>query len=242
MQSSVDLGGIGRLPFRGERGERLRMGNGSANKAPMAAVAFIDLAGFSAITDVFGDEAALAVLDVFEAHVSEALDDGGRLVKWIGDEVMLAFPDPDSALRALARLLPACRADARLPLTRAGLHYGPVIPRGADLFGATVDITSRITALSSAGRLLATKPIADIAEAKGVSVEALGETALRSVSEKVSLFSIQVADAVDAAWIDPVCKMHAPYSAYQRARPTENWFCSPQCEEAYRRSPETYQS
>jgi class 3 adenylate cyclase/YHS domain-containing protein len=208
----------------------------------MAAVAFVDLAGFSAITDVFGDEAAIAVLDVFEARVRDALEEGGRLVKWIGDEVMLAFPDPDSALRALARVLPACRADARLPLTRAGLHYGPVIPRGADLFGATVNIASRIAALSSAGRLLATKPIADIAEAKNVSVEPLGPIALRSLSEKVPLFAIQVGDAVDPAWIDPVCKMHAPYSAYPRARSAEIWFCSPQCEAAYRRSPETYRS
>ena len=218
------------------------MEDGRTAKASMAAVTFVDLAGFSAITDVFGDEAAVAVLDVFEEHVRQALEAGGRLVKWIGDEVMLAFPEPDSALRALARLLPACRADARLPLTRAGLHYGPVIPRGSDLFGATVNIASRITALSSAGRLLATKPIAEAAEAQGVSVEALGPIALRSVSEKLSLFSIQVADAVNTAWIDPVCKMHAPYSAYPRARSAENWFCSPQCEEAYKRSPGTYRT
>jgi class 3 adenylate cyclase len=205
-----------------------------------AAIAFIDLAGFSAVTDVFGDEAALAVLDAFEECVTESLKQGGRLVKWIGDEVMLAFPDPDTALRALARLLPACRADSRLPLTRAGVHYGPVIPRGTDFFGATVNVASRITASTSAGRVLAAQPIADVAEAKGVSVQALGPMSLRSVAEKIPLFSIQMAEAVDTAWIDPVCKMHAPYSAYARSRPAGYWFCSPQCETAFRRSPETY--
>jgi adenylate cyclase len=208
----------------------------------MAAIAFVDLAGFSAITDVFGDEAAVGVLDVFEALVSDCLQEGGRRVKWIGDEVMLAFPDPDTALQALARLLPACRAESRLPLTRAGLHYGPVIPRGSDFFGATVNIASRITASSSAGRLLATQPIAEVAEAKGVSVEALGPVSLRSIADKIPLFSIEMAEAVDAAWIDPVCKMHAPYSAYARARPAGHWFCSPQCEAAFKRSPETYAS
>jgi adenylate cyclase len=207
-----------------------------------AAIAFVDLAGFSAITDVFGDEAALAVLDAFEEHVTRSLEHGGRLVKWIGDEAMLAFPDPDAALQALANLLPSCRGDPRLPLTRAGVHYGPVIPRGMDIFGATVNIASRITASTSAGRLLATQPIADLAEARGVSVEALGPIALRSVGVKIPLFSVQMADAVDPAWIDPVCKMHAPYSAYARSRPAGHWFCSPQCEEAFRRSPETYAS
>jgi adenylate cyclase len=207
-----------------------------------AAIAFVDLAGFSAITDVFGDEAALAVLEAFEELVTESLSQGGRSVKWIGDEVMLAFPDPDVALRALAHLLPACRADSRLPLTRAGVHYGPVIPRGTDFFGATVNIASRITASTSAGRVLATQPIAEVAEANGVSVESLGPKSLRSVAEKIPLFSIQMAEAVDAAWIDPVCKMHAPYAAYARSRPAGHWFCSSQCKEAFRRSPETYSS
>jgi adenylate cyclase len=212
----------------------------TAGGMPTAAIAFIDLAGFSAITDVFGDKAAVAILDVFEGLVGESLQEGGRLVKWIGDEVMLAFPDPDTGLRALSRLLPACRAEPRLPLTRAGFHYGPVIQRGSDFFGATVNIASRITASSSAGRLLATRPIAEAAETKGVSVEALGPTSLRSVAEKIPLFSIQIAPAVESAWIDPVCKMHAPYSAFLRARPAGHWFCSPQCEEAFKRSPGTY--
>jgi class 3 adenylate cyclase/YHS domain-containing protein len=207
----------------------------------MAAIAFVDLAGFSAITEVFGDEAAVAVLDIFEGLVNESLAEGGRRVKWIGDEVMLAFADPDTALRALGRLLPACRADARLPLTRAGLHYGPVIPRGGDFFGATVNIASRIAASSSPGRVLATEPIAEVAEAKGVSVEPVGPVSLRSLAETIPLFSIQLAESVDPAWIDPVCKMHAPYSSYARSHPAGHWFCSPQCEEAFRRSPETYQ-
>ena len=216
-------------------------GNASKTSA-MAAIAFVDLAGFSAITEVFGDEAAVAVLDVFERLVNESLAKGGRQVKWIGDEVMLAFDDPDTALRALGHLLPACRADARLPLTRAGLHYGPVIPRGNDFFGATVNIASRITASSSAGRVLATQPIAEVAEAKGVSVEPLGPVSLRSLAKAIPLFSIGVSGSVDPAWIDPVCKMHAPYSAYSRARPSGHWFCSQECEEAFGRSPETYQS
>jgi adenylate cyclase len=44
----------------------------------------------------------------------------------------------------------------------------------------------------------------------------------------------------DPVWIDPVCKMHAPYAAYRRADSDGPWFCSQRCEEAYRRSPRTY--
>ena len=205
-----------------------------------ATVAFIDLAGFSAIADVYGDSTAVAMLELFEGMVGRALEDYAPPIKWIGDEVMLSFPSPQFAIRALGRLLPACRDDPRLPLTRTALHHGPVIRRGGDLFGSTVNIAARMSALAAPGQLLATQPVADAAAAEGILVGDLGETSLRSLPDKVHLYDIHLMPAADPAWIDPVCKMHAPYSTFQRANPTGPWFCSNRCAEAYARSPETY--
>jgi adenylate cyclase len=205
-----------------------------------ATVAFIDLAGFSAITDVYGDSTAIAMLELFEGMVGKALEEHSPPIKWIGDEVMLSFPDPKAAIRALGNLLPACREDPRLPLTRTALHHGPVIRRGTDLFGATVNIAARVAALAAPGQLLATQPIADAAAAEGILVKDLGETSLRSIPDQMHLHEIHLTPAPDPAWIDPVCKMHAPYSSFQRAAPSGPWFCSMRCEEAYYRSPETY--
>lgn len=205
-----------------------------------AAVAFIDLAGFSAIADVYGDEAALDVLEIFEGKVREALSGYGPPIKWIGDEAMLSFPDPGSAIRALGALLHACRNDPRLPLTRTGLNHGPVIRRGGDLFGSTVNMAARMTELASPGQLLATRPVAEAAGRCGIMVKDLGKTALRSLAGEVDLFEIELAPATDPAWIDPVCKMHAPFASYRRAEQEGPWFCSPHCEEAYRKSPQTY--
>ncbi|TJV27992.1 MAG: hypothetical protein E5Y18_17050, partial [Mesorhizobium sp.] len=97
-----------------------------------------------------------------------------------------------------------------------------------------------IAALASPGQLLATQPIADVAAAKGILVRDLGEVALRSVADEIPLYEIELAPSPDPAWIDPVCKMHAPYASYRRAAPEGPWFCSPRCEEAYRKSPQTY--
>ena len=58
----------------------------------VATVAFVDLAGFSAITDVYGDASAIAVLGRFEELVREALGGVGPPIKWIGDEAMFGFP------------------------------------------------------------------------------------------------------------------------------------------------------
>lgn len=205
-----------------------------------ATVAFIDLAGFSAIADVYGDAAAIDVLEIFETKVREALADCEPPIKWIGDEAMLCFPGPEPAIQALGTLLQACRDEPRLPLTRSALNHGPVVRRGNDIFGSTVNVAARIAALAAPGQLLATRPIAEAAEAKGILVQDLGEVALRSVADEVPLYEIGLAPSADPAWIDPVCKMHAPYEFYRRASPEGPWFCSPRCEEAYRKSPQTY--
>lgn len=209
-------------------------------ESAVATVAFVDLAGFSAITDVYGDASAIAILGRFEALVREALDGLYPPIKWIGDEAMFGFPDPATALQVLGRLLPACRAEPRIPLTRTGLNHGPVLRRGNDLFGSTVNVAARIAALASPGQLLATRPVADVANASGITARDIGKVALRSIADHVPLHAIELAPAFDPAWIDPVCKMHAPYEAYIRTTPAEPWFCSERCAEAYRRSPETY--
>jgi adenylate cyclase len=206
----------------------------------VATVAFIDLAGFSAIADVYGDAAAIDVLEIFESMVHEALSGFSPPIKWIGDEAMLSFPEPEVAIQALGKLLQECRKEPRLPLTRAGINHGPVICRAGDLFGSTVNIAARIVALAAPGQLLATQSIADLAVAKGIHVRDLGKVALRSVANEVSLYEVELAPSPGSAWIDPVCKMHAPYEFYRRAAPEGPWFCSPRCEEAYRKSPQTY--
>ena len=152
-----------------------------------ATVAFIDLAGFTAIADVHGDAAAVETLEIFERMVRHALTGYEPPIKWIGDEAMLSFPGPEAAIQALGGLLQSCREEPRLPLTRAALNHGPVIRRGSDLFGSTVNIAARIAGLASAGQLLATGPVAEAARGKGIQVRELGEATIRSVGSAASL-------------------------------------------------------
>jgi len=207
-----------------------------------ATVAFVDLAGFSALTDVHGDAAAIRVLRRFEAFVHDALGGHGPPIKWIGDEAMFGFPDPATALEVLGRLLPACRSEPAIPLTRTGLNHGPVLRRANDLFGSTVNVAARITAKAAPGQLLATQAVADVATESGIAAKPLGQVRLRSIAGRLPLYSIELAPASDPLWICPVCKMHAPFEAYRRTVLTGPWFCSARCAEAYRQSPDTYQA
>ena len=170
----------------------------------------------------------------FESMVREALRP--RAIKWIGDEAMLSFPEPETAIQAVgtccrhAGMSRACRSPG-------GLNHGRS-RRAGDLLDRPY-IAARIASLASPGQLLATQPIAEAAAASGILVKDLGKVALRSVAEEVALYEIELAPSPDPAWIDPVCKMHAPYASYRRAVPEGPWFCSPRCEEAYRKSPQT---
>lgn len=189
---------------------------------------------------MYGDESAVDVLDRFERLVLEAMGETPAPMKWIGDEVMLAFATPEAALRALGLLLPACRLDPNIPLTRTAIHHGAVIRKRGDLFGATVNIAARIAARAEPGQMLATAPVAQAARLLGIEVLEHGEVQLRSVASPTALFAIELAPASDPAWICPVCKMHARYEAYQRTRPEGPWFCSDRCAGAYAKAPHVY--
>lgn len=205
-----------------------------------AVITFIDLAGFSASTDVYGDERALAMLSLFERIVHETVGPTAPL-KWIGDEVMLAFDDCATALFRLGTLLSRCRDEPRLPLTRTGVHSGPVLRRAGDMFGSTVNIAARLTSLAGPGELLTSKAMAEAAQDCGIAVEDRGVHQLRSVSRPISVYAIALAPAADPNWIDPVCKMHAPLAAYRKSD-GERWFCSRRCAEAFAHNPRAYSS
>lgn len=187
-----------------------------------ATVVFVDLGGFSAIADVvYGDEVAVAILELFETLVAQSLSGYGQTLKWIGDEAMLAFPDSRMALQSLGRLLLSCRAEPRLPLTRCGMSHGRVIRRSNDLFGSTVNIAARITALAAPGQLLATEPVAQVARSQEIVVQDLGRVALRSVANEMPIFSVELAPTPNPSWIDPVCKMHPTIQRVQKSSSRE---------------------
>lgn len=115
-------------------------------------VAFVDLAGYSVLTEACGDREAaqLATRLVELAHT--ALQPGVRVVKTIGDAVMLAADTPAQMTATIIDLADRVAGeDGFLPI-RAGIHHGPAIARGGDFFGHVVNIAARITALAGAGQ------------------------------------------------------------------------------------------
>ena len=210
-----------------------------------ATFGFIDLAGFTALTEAHGDEEAVALLARFESLAASAMSANDRLVKAIGDAVMVAFADPQAAIDGTRRLFEACMTEAGMPMPRAGLHHGDAIERDGDYFGSTVNLAARVAGQAHGGQVLATEAVADVARRAGTHVVDLGSFSLRNLTTPVELFELGLSPLFAGSAVDPVCRMQVSRSdAAGRLRhdETDYWFCSLRCAAAFAGAPHDYAS
>jgi adenylate cyclase len=210
---------------------------------PERTFAFVDLSGFTALTEAHGDEEAVATLTRFRALAASALGPDDRLVKTIGDAVMLAFENPAPAIPALRRLFDAAASDATMPLVRAGVHHGSAVEDEMDYFGAAVNLAARVAAHAAGGQLLATTGVALAARDAGEVVTHVGAVTLRNIAEPVDLYEIEFRPGSDIA-VDPVCAMKVPTTGpgriLLRHADRDVWFCGLPCVARYAAAPGRY--
>ncbi len=159
------------------------------------AIAFLDLSGFTALTEERGDEAAVDLtVKLSELVRSTTSRHGGRAVKFLGDGVMCHFARPTEAvLAALEMVQEAPRAS--LPPARVGLHAGTVIARDSDYFGRTVNIASRVVAHAHADQVVVTEDVRSLCDSNGVRFESLGSVTLKGIKDPVTLHKATLAQA-----------------------------------------------
>jgi len=205
-----------------------------------ATFAFVDLAGFTAMTEAHGDTEAVAIVRAFRDRALQVIGPEDELVKTIGDAVMLAFPGPDAAIAATTRLFTALAA-TDLPVARAGLHHGSAIEHNGDYLGASVNLTARVAGQAHGAQVLATTDVAEAARRQGVTVVDLGCFELRNIAERLELFQIEVNPDATGSVIDPVCRMQvrrADAAGRLRHRDRDYWFCSLDCAAAFTADPD----
>jgi class 3 adenylate cyclase/YHS domain-containing protein len=207
--------------------------------------AFVDMAGFTALTEAQGDQDAADLATMFAEITRSALARGDRLIKTIGDAVLITSPDPAAGLSLIERLLTAAAAEPRLPTLRAGLHHGDAIARDGDVFGAAVNLAARVAAEAHPAEVLGTLPVAEAAKELGIPVIEIGEVALKNVRKLTFLYSIALMLGATDTPIDPVC--HNPIdrrAAAGRLRYVnkEYWFCSLTCAAAFASNPEWHRN
>jgi len=152
------------------------------------AIAFADLAGYARLTVERGDEEALEAVERFVEAVEQTLPSDARVIKTLGDEVMVVGSDA-AALTGWAVGLQSS-LEAAHPPPRIGIHYGEALYRDGDYYGREINQAARVVARAAGGEVLVTRPVVDLAAAvDGISFERIGEVGLKGFSEPTELFT-----------------------------------------------------
>jgi adenylate cyclase len=149
------------------------------------AMCFLDLAGYTRLTEERGDQAAAELAETLALLVERSSRaHGGNPVKWLGDGVMLHFREPAGAVEAALAMVGRV-PEAGLPPAHVGVAAGPVVVQGGDYFGRTVNLASRVAARARAGQVLVTEPVAAAVGPDGVRFTELGDLELKGFSAPV---------------------------------------------------------
>jgi adenylate cyclase len=154
------------------------------------AVAFADLVGFTRLGEEIAPEDLGSVAERLFSVAREVVEPPVRLVKTIGDAVLLTAGEPEALVRtslALVAASDAQSADGTFPQVRVGVAYGPTVARGGDVFGRAVNLASRVTTIARAGSVLATREVRD-ASAADFRWSSAHSRRIKGLPEPVPLF------------------------------------------------------
>ena len=148
------------------------------------AIAFADLAGYTRLTEEEGELMAVDAVERFVEAVEVTLPEEARVIKTIGDEVMIVGSDPAALIDWAVGFQ---RLQSEPPLPRIGIHYGDALYRDGDYYGRDVNIASRVAARSAGGDVLVTRPVVEHAGSH-LEFERIAEVRLKGFTEPTEIF------------------------------------------------------
>ena len=147
------------------------------------AICFLDLTGYTRLTEERGDIAAADLARNLSSLVEQhSKRHGGTAVKWLGDGVMFHFPEPGKGVLAALDMVDAA-AGIGLPPAHVGLHAGPVLFQEGDYFGRTVNIAARIADSARPGEVVVSQEVVDASSDDPVIFDEIGPVELKGVSD-----------------------------------------------------------
>ncbi|HSK07195.1 MAG TPA: adenylate/guanylate cyclase domain-containing protein [Acidimicrobiia bacterium] len=151
------------------------------------AISFVDISGYTTLTEVHGDELAARTADrLRDLAERSARAHGGTVVKLLGDGVMLHFATVTEGLAGVLELVDNLGAGELA--AHAGMHAGPLIEHDGDYFGRTVNLASRVAGVAEPGEVVVTEAVALAAANHLYSFEPLPPVTLKGIADHTVLF------------------------------------------------------
>jgi adenylate cyclase len=154
------------------------------------AVAFADLVGFTKLGEQLPPDELERVAERLVVLTAEVVEAPVRLIKSVGDAVLLVAPDPQALLDVTFDLLELVeQQDRDFPQARIGVAYGPAVARAGDWFGRPVNLASRITGVARAGSVVGDRAFHDaVGDWDGAIWSSVGDRRLKGIASSVRLY------------------------------------------------------
>ncbi|HYH87943.1 MAG TPA: adenylate cyclase regulatory domain-containing protein [Solirubrobacteraceae bacterium] len=178
LQHFLDQDVVGHMEFEVDAGSGIDLGR------LRVAIAFADLAGYTRLTEEAGEDEAVDMIERFVESVENTLPDDARVIKTIGDEVMVVGSDASALLDWAVGFQ---QLQTERPLPRIGIHQGLTLYRDGDYYGRAVNLAARVGARAAGGEVLVTRPLVEVA-GRHLEFERIGEVKLKGFSESTELF------------------------------------------------------
>ena len=209
------------------------------------ALLFADLSGYTALTEIHGALTASGIVLRFCNLTREVLEPGVKFISSIGDDVFCAGEDTLAVVRSALKLHDAAENEPYFPRIRMGIHRGPIVEREGRLFGAPINLTSRLADNAQGGQILCSESIAEaVCVLAEIEARPAGGRHFKNVARTINVFELVRVTAVQpSSVIDPVCRMQVEI---RRAVATVEYagttyhFCSTECARAFSESPDLY--
>lgn len=158
----------------------------------LAAILFSDIVGFTQLM-ADSESQTLGIIEANDSiHLRALAENGGRLLKRLGDGVLASFESASQAVAAAMAIHRAVGADGRFQV-RSGIHMGEIIDDGLDVYGDGVNLSSRIQGHVGPGEIGVSDVVfANVRNKDGLTARPLGAVALKGLAEPVTLFVIEV--------------------------------------------------
>lgn len=207
------------------------------------AILIIDLSGYTALTELHGGKKASAIVRQFEEIVRKNVIDQCDIFERKGDELLITSLKSSSLVDLVMNLAEEINETTYFPSFHAGMHYGEIYRDNNQLFGTTINLTSRIQGHSKSGEVL----ISDaFFESLGNDRKALFKESERvrfkNISNHVKLYKLVHLQSYNETPIDPVCRMQVvdSYFVHRYENQITYHFCSKECLTVFKNDPVIY--